>query len=331
MITVEQIEPANEVSLPGRMLEPTELPMHATYYPLGFPAEVRTNSEQILEQFQALWGMFEKLRSGEPIQCEVQLVDGTSESCPPAPTYRLMLPLLISVANVDNYCVVDLERSHARIAVSQAALRHPLFVRYFLLAVPSCCIATRYATPVHSACVSLNGRGMLLCGDSGAGKSTLAYACARSGFTYVSDDGAYILDGGKDRMVTGNSHQVRFRPAAAAIFPELSGYEITPRAAGKPSIELPTAPIALLSSSQTAHVDFVIFLNRNMAGSPQLVPFDRELARNSMRHVLYGTKESLAMQYSAIDKVLAASVYELQYNDLDWAVDRLQALVATGR
>lgn len=330
MFTVEQIEPANDVPLPRRMLEPKELPLLATYYPLGFRAEVRTNSAQILEQFQALWGMFGKLRDGEPIRCEVQLVDGTSVSCPPPPTYHLMLPLLISVADADNYCIVDLERAHAKITVSRAALRHPLFVRYFLLAVPASCIATRCATPVHSGCVSLNGRGVLLCGDSGAGKSTLAYACARSGFTYVSDDGTYILDGGKDRMVTGNCHQVRFRPAAAMMFPELNGCEMTPRAAGKPSIELPTAPMAHLSCSQTAHVDFVVFLNRNVTGPPQLVPFDRELARSSLRHVLYGTKESLAMQYNAIDEVLAAGIYELQYNDLNWAVDRLHTLLATG-
>src|SRR5579862_3908529 len=199
MLTIEQIDPPNEASndvgRPGLMMEPVALSLCATYFPFGFPAEVRTNSEAVLELFEELWGKFSKQRDTEPIRCEVQLVEGRGTTCPAMPTYRLMLPLMISIADADNHCIVDLERAEARIAISRAALRHPAYVQYFFLGVPACCIATRYATPVHAACVALDGRGVLLCGDSGAGKSTLAYACARSGWAYVSDDGTYILDG----------------------------------------------------------------------------------------------------------------------------------------
>jgi hypothetical protein len=242
-----------------------------------------------------------------------------------------MLPLMISISDADNHCIVDLERAEAKIALSRAALRHPAYAQYFFLGVPACCIATRYATPVHSACVALNGRGVLLCGDSGAGKSTLAYACARSGWTYVSDDGTYILDGGVDREVTGNCHQVRFRPTATKIFPEFEGCENTPRAAGKPSIELPTAPMAHITCAQSTRADFICFLNRSTADSPQLVPFSKDLARRSMRQVLYGTKESLKNQYEAIERLLSAELFELRYSSLDWAVDRLQSLAVMGR
>ncbi len=50
-----------------------------------------------------------------------------------------------------------------------------------------------------------------------------------------------------------------------------------------------------------------------------------------MRQVLYGTKESLDQQYEAIEKLLTAEVFELKYSSLDWAIDRLQSLVVTGR
>jgi hypothetical protein len=335
MLTIEQVDPPNETSsevgLPRLMMEPPDLSLRATYFPFGFPAEVRTNSEAVLELFGGLWGKFVKQRDTTPIRCEVQLVEGRGTACPATPTFRLMLPLMISIAGADDHCIVDLERAEAKIAISRAALLHPAYAQYFFLGVPACCIATRYATPVHAACVALNGRGVLLCGDSGAGKSTLAYACARSGWTYVSDDGTYILDGGVDRQVTGNCHQVRFRPSAAKIFPEFEGYEITPRAAGKPSIELPTAPMAHLTCAQSTRADFICFLNRSTADSPQLVPFSKDFARRSMRQVLYGTEESLDQQYEAIDKLLTAEVFELKYSNLDWAVDRLQSLVAMGR
>ena len=105
--------------------------------------------------------------------------------------------------------------------------------------------------------------GVLLCGDSGAGKSTLSYACARSGWTYVTDDCSFLLNSGTKRLVTGNCHQVRFRPSAAEFFPEVRGLEITPRAVGKPSIELPTAPMKHITLAQSAKVDFIVFLNRH--------------------------------------------------------------------
>jgi len=332
MLTIEQTErtgdPTQETLFSGRMIEPLELPLSATYYPLGFPAEVRTNSREVLEEFAALWGMFRKQRETEPIRCDVQLIEDAAETCPPAPEYRLMLPLVTSIADANNYCIADLDRAQAKIAVSRAALRCRSYVRHFLFGVPACCIATNHATPVHAGCVSLNCRGVLLCGDSGAGKSTLAYACARAGFTYIGDDGAYILDGGARRVVTGNCQQVRFRPAARELFPELSACAIAPRAVGKPSIELPTAPMEHLTCAQTARVDFIVFLNRSAAGSPELVPFSKEWARLSMRRVLYGTKESLARQYEAIERLLSAEVLEMRYTSLDWAVDRLRSLTA---
>lgn len=335
MLTIEQVEPPNEArskaELPRVMMEPPKLSLQATYFPFGFPAEVKTNSETVLELFGGLWGKFSKQRDTEPIRCEVQLVEGRGTACPATPIYRLMLPLMISIAGADNHCIVDLERAEAKIVISRAALRHPAYAQYFFLGMPACCIATRCATPVHAACVALTGRGVLLCGDSGVGKSTLAYGCARSGCTYVSDDGTYILDGGVDRQVTGNCHQVRFRPSAATMFPEFEGYEITPRAAGKPSIELPTAPMAHITCSQNARADFICFLNRSTADSPQLVPLTKDLARRSMRQVLYGTNESLKKQYEAIENLLTAEVFELKYRSLDWAVNRVQSLLVTGR
>jgi hypothetical protein len=156
-------------------------------------------------------------------------------------------------------------------------------------------------------------------------------AAIHAGWTYISDDASYFLNDGKGRLVFGNCHQVRFRPSAATLFPELEGLEITPRAAGKPSIELPTVSFPDMICAQTAQADFLVFLNRRAGGRPELVPYRKDVARQSMRQVLFGSPESLAAQYFAVEQLLAAEVFELRYSDLDWAVQRLETLTREGR
>ncbi len=131
--------------------------------------------------------------------------------------------------------------------------------------------------------------------------------------------------------MTGDCYLVRFRPTAADLFPEIKGLEITPRAAGKPSIELATDSMPHIVRTQTTRVDFMVFLNRHAGGKPELVPYSKDVARQSMRQVPFGPSRSRALQYAAIDRLLTADVFELRYSDLNWAIDRLQTLVREGR
>lgn len=335
MLTVQEIESAcdgpDPITLPRHEIEAPPLPLRERFYPYGYPVDVRTNSALVNDAMDAIWGQFEPEHDTEPLRCDVQLVESAALECPPEPTYRLMLPLMQCVADRDNYSIADLEHGRAMITISQAALRHGLYAQYFLLGTAVCCVATRHATPIHAACVSLDGCGMLLCGESGAGKSTLAYACARAGWCYTSDDASYLYNGGSGTQVTGNCHQVRFRPSAAALFPELVGRDITPRAAGKPSIELSTAAMKGVTTRQTTAVDHIIFLRRGASDRPSLSPYRKEVARIFMRQMLYGSAATLAAQYAAIERLLAADVFELRYTGLDEAVERLRQLASEGR
>jgi hypothetical protein len=335
-MTIHELESACDASQPldfsRHELEAPEISLRGIFYPFGFPTELRTNSLEILLQASDLWSVFEKRFDTELIHVAVHVVEGGSMECPPAPVCRMIMPLIFSVADADNYMLVDLEQRRTRIVVSRATEKHSNFLKYFFLgSSPLCHIASRYATPVHAACVSLDGHGVLLCGDSGAGKSSLAYACARASWAYVTDDASYLLNHGKDRLVTGNCHQIRFRPAAEALFPEVKGLEITPRAAGKPSIELPTASMPHMICEQTAKVDFIVFLNRYSGGPSELVSYRKDVARQFMRQVVYGPTKSLTGQYEAIERLLAADIMELRFTNLDWAVDRLEKLIRERR
>jgi len=312
-------------------VEGPDLPLHATFYPYGYPVEIHTNVEDVLVQYGEMWGNFEKQHSNEPIHLKVQITDGGEKECPPEPTYRLMHPLMMCVADKDNYSIMDLDSCSGRAVITRKTLSHRLYVQYFLLGISACCIATRYATPIHAACIALDGRGVLLCGDSGAGKSTLAYACARAGLTYISDDACYLHNQGTSNRITGDCYKVRFRPASAEFFPELHGLKVTPRAAGKPSIELPTAPMMHITRAQSVHVEYIVFLDRHWQGSAHLTSYRKETARHFMRQTLFGAGETRRQQHQAIERLLHVDLFEMHYSSLDGGIDCLRALLRDGQ
>jgi hypothetical protein len=336
MMTIPEIEVAFANCQPPELLrnelEAPEATLRGKFYPYGFPVEVRTNREEVLAQCDESFRHFEKRFDTRPIVVDVHVVESDAEECPPAPTHHIVAPLLVWFADGNNLCVLDFDRVRSQVVVSAAALRHPLYLRYFFLEPAATThISSRYTTPFHAGCVSLDGRGVLLMGDSGAGKSTLSFACARAGWKYIADDASMMLNHQSQRIVIGDSHQVRLRPSAAELFPEIRGMAITPRAEGKPSIEFPTAKLPHLRLAEAAHVDYIVFLNRAWEGPPQLLPWRRDVARHAMRQVVIGTRELLELQYETIERLLTAELFQLKYNDLDSAIERLQMLVREGR
>jgi hypothetical protein len=331
------LDRGQELDFSRHGIEAPRLTLCERFFPLGFVVELRTNSEEILSLAREVWFGFEQRFDNRPIRVDVHVLEGdvngdAPEECPPTPAMHMMLPLLINVADANNCSVANLDEGSTRIAIARATLRHRNYLGYFLLAAaPLCHIASRLATPVHAGCVAFKGRGMLLLGDSGAGKSSLSYACARAGWTYTTDDGSYLLHDDNNLTVTGDCHRVRFRPSAGELFPEIEGLEITPRAAGKPSIEMPTTALPWMNCAPTATVGFLIFLNRRAGGPQVLEPFSKDVARCVMRQVLLGSDEARAVHYRIIERLLNTQVLELRYTDLDWAVQRLQRLAEEGR
>ncbi len=323
-------EPISDEAQQG--MEGPELSLHCTLYPYGFPLKVRTNSAEMLTLMKETWGAFESRFDFEPLRVEILVLETEDTECPPAANYRLVGSTLTAIADKDNYLLADLSAGRTYMTLSTAALRFKLYLQFFFMELTAGNqVGTRYATPVHGGCVSLNGRGVLLCGESGAGKSTLSYACARAGWKYVTDDCSLVLNWGERNLVTGNFYKVRFRPTAAELFPEVAGIDLTPRAGGKPSIELPTDPMHNIVSSQMEEVNFVVFLNRQSGHTPGLAAYPKDAARQFMRKMLYGTKETLEIQHRTIERLLQVDVFELRYADLDWAIDRLRMLVKEGR
>ena len=327
---MEQIETVHYDSARANAL----LPLHTLYYPLGFPVEIFTNSPAVLAAAQDSWGLFSPRFAGSPLTLRIEVTSdpAVSPTVPPATICKMHGNLMGIVADAYNFAISDLNAGCSVSWVTRQTAESTLYFRYHLLeAAALSMVAALRAAPLHAACVAPYGHGMLLCGDSGAGKSSLAFAGARAGWTFISDDASYLPFERDDRMVIGNCHKIRLRDSGVQLFPELEGRPVTPRAAGKPSIEIPTADMPELCKSDSATVESIIFLNRRGVETPGLVPFPREAALSWFNQFLYPTTACHRIQESVVHRLLHVEIFELRYTDLDWAIERLETLALTGR
>jgi len=337
MLTIDQIRTACERSEPIVFGDPmsaaASLPLKETFYPLGFALEIETNSEEVLTAVAESWHGFMKLFDTPPFRLRVVVHNGSSSEFPPKPVPRIQEHLASNIADSDNFTISDFAQGVSQIWLTKAALAHRNYFRYFFLESAAMLhISTSYTTPIHAACVEMEGCGVLLCGDSGAGKSTLAFACAQAGWTYITDDASFLLNNRHDRLVVGNCNQARFRPNAQEFFPELAGKNITQRGdIGKPSIELRTSTLHNIATAHISRVNYVVFLNRREVKRQELSPFPFEAAKYSMLQRLHSLPETRRAQSSAIHALLASGPLELRYTDLDWAMERLGRLAVEGK
>jgi hypothetical protein len=305
-----------------------EMPLTAVYYPLGFPLELATNSKDVLDAASESWGFFRPQFDTPPLRLNIGVLEDESTACPSAPVPRSQLGLMVQVADRSNFYVSDFSHGFMFGWIGTAARSHKGYLRYhFLESAALFQIANRFTVAIHAGCVALDGQGVLLCGESGAGKSSLSFACARAGWTYITDDGSFLLRGRDDRLVTGNCHIVRFRPSASELFYEAVGQPISPHASGKPSIEIQTSEIGGIAGAPSTNISYLVFLNRSNAINQELIRYPKESARRYVQKHLSDLEELRDRQITLVENLLEVECVELRYHDLNWAIERLEHLV----
>jgi HPr Serine kinase C-terminal domain len=321
-----------QLSIGDPLLYDFELPLRATFYFLGFPIEIITNSSEVLSGAEESWGMFRKVYSEPSIQIRIGVLPGITEECPPRPICRGQRNLITLVADSNNYVMLDTRQGFAFGWLTQAAVQNRAYLRYhFLEGTAWILLEALYLTSIHGACVELDGHGVLLCGDSGAGKSSLAYGCARNGWTFLSDDATCLVRNRAGRIVTGNPYQMRFRESAVDLFPELIHERVTPRETGEMAIELTTAAKQGLVTALECSVDYIVFLNRFDPLPDGLVCFSRELALQWFEQVVcFGEKYVREAHFATLRNLLGADLLELRYKRLDSAIHLLELLIRKG-
>ncbi len=105
------------------------------------------------------------------------------------------------------------ERGAALVTVSpRMLLRFPYHARYELIEFAVFTLAARSQglVPLHAACVSRNGRAVLLMGASGSGKSTAALHSLLRGLDFVSEDSVFVVP--DTLRATGLANFLHVRP-----------------------------------------------------------------------------------------------------------------------
>jgi hypothetical protein len=304
-----------------------ELPLRDVFYPLGYPVEIITNHSDVLRAAGESFGHAHSSKSTAALQLRVGVTCEGGSECPPEPTRREYNHLYSLVADVDNQALLDLRTCTSFTWVTQATVRNRVYFRYnFLEKVVYLLLGASVVTDLHAACVSKNGMGILLFGDSGAGKSTLAYACARAGWTYTSDDTSYLINDSAVPCVIGHCHRARFRPSAKALFPELERFGLTSRLEGKPSIEVSTSKLPIARTAPEATVDCIVYLNRYPSASGKLTRLPNGTATQRTRSELYSAGDIRAKHESILEVLSDVPTYELQYSDLYRGIEVLDLL-----
>lgn len=309
-----------------------DLPFRGVFFPLGYSIEVTTNSPAVLAAATKSFGHVRASRGDTRLQIRVGVSGGGSSACPPEPTRREFNHLYSLVADVNNQALLDLETGTNFTWLTQPAVNNELYFRSnFLEKTVYLLLGAAVVTDIHAACVSKNGKGILLCGETGAGKSTLAYGCARAGWTYTSDDTSYLINNADFPRVIGHSHRVRFRPAAKQLFPELEGFAVTPRMEGKPSIEVLIAELPISHTAAEAEIHSIVYLKRHSAASSKLVRLPSGTASRRAGDELYSAGQIRAKHLRSLEALREVPTYELEYYDLDAAIETLESLTSESR
>src|ERR1700739_2478963 len=294
-----------------------ELPLRGMFYPLGYPVEIITNDAAVLGGANDSFGHIRSSWSNPILQIRIGVSHEGGPECPPEPTRREHNHLFSLVADANNQALLDLSTFANFTWLTRAAVHNRIYLRYnFLEKVVYLLLGASVVTDLHAACVSKNGRGILLCGDSGAGKSTLAYACARAGWTYTSDDTSYLINDSDPPRVIGHSHRARFRPSAKSLFPELEHRVLTPRLEGKPSIEVPISELPVSSTATEATVDSIVYLHRYPSAKGKLARLPNGTATQRACRELYSAGDIRAKHENILEVFSDIPTYELQYCDV---------------
>jgi len=314
------------------LLSKQPFPHRAVLHPLGFPLEIETNSPEVIHSLRKSWHMFPQQFTEECLRMSVGVSPGGGQQLPRPPLLRSKSHLMSIVSDAENFLTCDFRGGFIFGWVTSKLVEEETFFRFHFLDVSILTtIQQLHLAPLHAGLVARNGQGVALCGNSSAGKSTMAYACARAGWTYVADDATFLLRRHHHRFAIGNPHTIHFRESARQFFPELSHFTAATRPNGKFGIEAFTRDLPIATAPGCC-IEHIVFLNRNGAGAAELKPCHKARAVDwCTRFAEWGDDHTRSRQAEAYKRLAECNVWEIEYQDLESAVARLEKLTQTSQ
>ncbi len=310
----------------------TDLPLNAVHYPLGFGISLTTNSPSVLAAAEKSWAQFPGLFDEPPLDIRIAVTAGAPIARTP-PTIRGHDHLVTLVADSNNFAVCDYSARSGFCWASSSVVEDQAYFRWhFLEAMVYVLLTQLHLTPVHGAFVARNGTGVLLCGAAGSGKSTLSLACARAGWTFLSDDTSYLLrrsKAGQENLVLGKPLELRLREDVSHLFPELSGWDASVAPNGKRAVEVLTAELPNVAVDFRHSADALVFLERDGTEPAGLSPISEAVAIDRLAtEVAFLGSEIRHVQMASLERLATKPSFTLRYGTLDAAVAALEDLTA---
>lgn len=207
------------------------------------------------------------------------LVTGEKGTDISRPHFRGLHHLVIATFGPANIFTFDLIRRSVTGIISEEIAADAYFWNRILVPIVLGVLGTSVGiVPIHCACLSLGGMGILIGGASGAGKSTLSVALAQSGFDYVSDDWTYLSEANGSLVAYGLSVPAKLLPDAVDSFPELVEYPLRMALNQELSYDLPLENLgAQVKPSCEPHI--FVLLERAPHKGFQLEPLSSDAGR----------------------------------------------------
>jgi hypothetical protein len=307
----------------------TPLPHQREFFPLGFPLAIETNSPEVLAAAAVSWPETQGSFSAPRLRMRVVVAPTENSQPPPAPRYRAQGSFLCLAADTSHFASCDLEAATAVCWVSDAlAANHTLFRFHYLEGIVYSLLSYQRLTPVHASCVAAGEKGALLCGPPGTGKSCLAFACARAGLSFVSDDVGYLLRGDSGGRLLGRPHFLRLSPSALELFPDLRDAPVGTDAGGEPVLEVPLGRLDGIRTAPACLAAATVFLERLANGPAGLTRVEPRAALELLvRELPVIAERPNREQVASLEGLAGRGAYRLTYSDLGGAVERVRELL----
>jgi hypothetical protein len=295
-----------------------------TFFPLGFRLEAASDDRLALELVGRAFSRREELFAGEALTMRIVVAD--AEGCGLPPVYRASGRMLSLAADANHALAADMDAGEAVLWTTHEEMEHAArFARWWIAGPVLQMLSHRALTPVHAACVALDGRGLLLCGPSGAGKSVLALAAAQTGLAFVSDDASYLVRGEPGRVL-GRCDLLRLKPSAAGVVNGLEGFAtVEDDEAGERVYELDPARDFGMATAGECRVEAVVLLERAMEGPAELSTATSAEATSLLEQTLPLAAEQVAeAQIAGLRGLGALPCWRLRYSTAHEAAQALR-------
>ncbi|HET9215902.1 MAG TPA: hypothetical protein VFR18_02925 [Terriglobia bacterium] len=291
-----------------------QTPLYGCYLASGISLRIETNSESILSIARA---NFESLDDSH-VKNEVRLrlwVEDAHDSPQTRPYFRGLGHLVFSGYGERSSLLIDVasRRGAGRFTQSLSKNRSywktVVFPSLLAIVAPSVGL-----TSLHSACVSVKGRGLLLVGVAASGKSTLSLALAQAGLDFLSDDRILVGTRNEELRAWGLSREMKQRADAVRHFPALRHETLTERWNGDSVFRFDPAELFGVTRAEYCEPSWIVFLERQAAPSFVLEELQPEEAINLLELDLHQEmREAAERQHITLQALSKKTCYRLRH------------------